>query len=60
MSVNIAPTIIVPQGTTAEQAQAIMAELEPQIVALFKRLNWHEELNKMERNIRAGLTAGVV
>jgi len=60
MSVNIAPTIIVPQGTTAEQAQAIMAELEPQIVALFKRLNWHEELNTMEKNMRAGLTAGVV
>jgi hypothetical protein len=59
MNVNIAPTIIVPQGTTAEQAQAIMAQLEPQIVALFKRLTWNEQLTTLERNMRAGLLTGV-
>jgi hypothetical protein len=59
MNVNIAPTIIVPQGTTAEQAQAIMAQLEPQIVDLFKRLTWNEQLTTLERNMRAGLLTGV-
>jgi len=57
--ITISPTIMVPEGTTAEQAQAIMNQLEPQIIALFDRLSWQRTIDNFEWASRAGLLTGI-
>jgi hypothetical protein len=57
--ISIAPTITVPEGTTAEQAQAIIEQLKPRIVEIFERLEWEKSVNTFEWASRAGLLTGI-
>ena len=53
MNVSISPTIIVPQGTPAEQAEMIMQELEGRLVQFFETYAWRKEQLNLERQERA-------
>jgi hypothetical protein len=57
--ISISAPITVPEGTTAEQAQAIVEQLRPRIVEIFERLEWEKSINTFEWASRAGLLTGI-
>jgi hypothetical protein len=57
--ISISAPITVPEGTTAEQAQAIIEQLKPRIVEIFERLDWEKSVNTFEWASRAGLLTGI-
>jgi hypothetical protein len=57
--ISISAPITVPEGTTAEQAQAIIEQLKPQIVEIFEQLEWEKSVNTFEWASRAGLLTGI-